>query len=343
MRSKDVHEVATQHSLGAHKVMRTYGIAPNPINYTLCYLYAVGEDRSLIKEIDQNLEEQGTLLPEVAERLFQQYALKLAAPVHDLQNSLEELAEKLLADVGHVAKETRGHQTAMQSVEGKIQAIRSADDVTLVTAQLSEHLQEVVSSGERFGAELANAQSEINQLKSELDAARHDSEHDSLTKLYNRGTFDRAMSDLIKSGCQANSLALLMVDIDHFKRVNDKFGHVAGDKVIQWVAKNLKTALDGLGEIYRYGGEEFVILCKNLTREQVDELAVALRASSVRQQIRIRTTNELVGKVTVSIGVAFYNEKETQEAFVKRADDALYAAKEAGRNCVVFADQKSNK
>ncbi|MFT2718986.1 diguanylate cyclase [Deinococcus sp. A31D244] len=149
-------------------------------------------------------------------------------------------------------------------------------------------------------------------------------ELDALTSLPNRRRFD---ADLMDLGAQD---ALLLIDIDHFKRVNDMFGHQAGDEVLQQVAARLAGVVRPRDTVYRYGGEEFAVILKQVRREQLTAVAERLRVSV--ENLPLSSLNG--GSVTVSVGVACQG---SGVALVQRADSALYVAKHAGRNRVHVA------
>ena len=167
--------------------------------------------------------------------------------------------------------------------------------------------------------------------------------HDALTQLPNRRAFDEfldtAWDDAIE---QRVSLSLLMMDIDHFKSYNDLYGHQAGDYAISEVAAiledNLQRPQDFVG---RYGGEEFVMLLFDSTRDYAITLAEEIRCQILAKNIEHRGSS-VARSVSMSIGVAYIEPALTthsKRGFVQMADEALYAAKEQGRNCVVDAER----
>jgi diguanylate cyclase (GGDEF)-like protein len=154
---------------------------------------------------------------------------------------------------------------------------------------------------------------------------------DSLTGLHNRATFmDRARLELERSGRTGEPLALVMLDIDHFKAVNDGFGHPAGDRVLSGVAQSIQTTIRGIDVAGRYGGEEFVLLLVD-----VDEEAVVVAVERIRKAIAQAVPPKVPCAVTASAGVAIHHgrfEVARVEELVKRADAALYRSKQEGRD-----------
>ena len=156
---------------------------------------------------------------------------------------------------------------------------------------------------------------------------------DPLTSAYNRRYFlSAARKEILRSARYGHSLTLLMVDIDHFKSVNDTYGHDIGDEALKVTVTTLLKALRSEDILGRFGGEEFIVLLP-----ETNAVGAELIAQRIRQgvsEIIINTGQETVS-FTVSIGVSEFQDNETIEALQKRADEALYKAKENGRNCVV--------
>lgn len=170
--------------------------------------------------------------------------------------------------------------------------------------------------------------------------------HDALTRLPNRRAFDTLLASAWdNSRAQLKPVCLLMMDIDHFKNYNDLYGHQAGDKAIREVGailgKSLQRPQDFAG---RYGGEEFVILLFDTTKEYAIQLADRIREQLLRKNIEHRGSS-VAPCVSISIGLAHLDPNQSRRSmkgFLQMADEALYAAKELGRNCVVDADRTSH-
>ncbi|MBI5290897.1 MAG: GGDEF domain-containing protein [Chloroflexi bacterium] len=155
---------------------------------------------------------------------------------------------------------------------------------------------------------------------------------DALTGLYVRGNFDNDLEALVGVANSALSpLALAMIDIDSFKKVNDQHGHPAGDSVLKEMAQEVKDAIANKANAYRYGGEEMAVVLPNFTREEAITTSERIRQAIEKKRVDIGS-NKIC--VTVSIGVGFYVLGESVNQLVKRADAALYQAKTAGKNRV---------
>jgi len=166
-------------------------------------------------------------------------------------------------------------------------------------------------------------------LSSDLELFKKKSRVDGLTRILNRDTFMGLLQDAMHKSClSASPLSLLMIDVDHFKQINDTYGHITGDGVLQELSKLLQDTLRHDDIVARYGGEEFTLLVPGS-----DAKAAYSIAEKLRKRIAAHKPDHLPA-ITVSIGCSTYLPGENAEAFIDRADKALYSAKKRGRNAV---------
>lgn len=174
-----------------------------------------------------------------------------------------------------------------------------------------------------------------------MDILESDNITDPLTKIYNRRYLDRRLEEEVgRAKRYALDLSVLMLDIDHFKRVNDTFGHQAGDVALCALSTLLKASLRDLDVVTRYGGEEFLVICTNTPLEGAALVAERLRHKAELHQIEIPASSgaSQTIQVSISIGVAGLSAGvDSKEKLVQAADQALYQAKEEGRNRVIVA------
>ena len=156
---------------------------------------------------------------------------------------------------------------------------------------------------------------------------------DGLTGLYNIRYFKMLLqTDLMLAGVDRNKkLAIVMSDVDHFKKFNDTYGHQVGDLVLKGVANVLKGSVRSYDIVARYGGEEMIILLRGSSLDDAMTIAEKVR-KNVEHCIVKDPANTY--KVTISLGVSFFQQGDTVDSIIKRADDGLYKAKTSGRNCV---------
>jgi len=177
-----------------------------------------------------------------------------------------------------------------------------------------------------FGYFFSNSVLEQHQMLSELATK------DALTGIGNRRALDQKLIELVANQARKfSTMSLILIDLDHFKQVNDDYGHLVGDQILIRVSEIVTSRIRATDALYRFGGEEFVIVPLELDLELARALA---------EQLRILVENyDLVTKkaVTISLGVAQYNKGESSESWLNRADEALYRAKKNGRNRVCVA------
>jgi diguanylate cyclase len=156
---------------------------------------------------------------------------------------------------------------------------------------------------------------------------------DSLTQVFNRNAFSRLLEQTLAS--QHDGVALVILDIDHFKQFNDQYGHPLGDRVLQHVGQLLRETLPARGIAARYGGEEFCIILRDcFDVETAHAFADQLRLKIQSLRIKVRSTDQVLDTITASFGYALARNDDTMESLLTRADDALYQAKRDGRNQV---------
>lgn len=173
----------------------------------------------------------------------------------------------------------------------------------------------------------------IEQLLKEKELLEDKMNRDHLTQVYNRKKMQEDLEHFVTQN-NSNLLCGIFIDADRFKGINDNFGHDAGDRTLQYLANKLQNHANYLnGEVYRYGGEEFVILCF-LPKEQIVKKVEDLRVDIKSQRVYHRNKDI---SLTVSIGVAFYDDFKNKEVLLQKADEAVYKAKDRGRDTVVYA------
>ncbi len=179
---------------------------------------------------------------------------------------------------------------------------------------------------------------ELSEMHNRISELEKLSSTDRLTGAWNRVHFDKTLAiELSRSVRYRQPLALIFFDIDHFKRVNDTYGHAVGDEVLRELVKIVSMNIRTSDTLFRWGGEEFVVLAPSTSHHDAAKLAETLRSKVEQCPI------ETAGNITISLGVAEYVAGEGEQAYFQRADTALYAAKNGGRNRVVSDPKGSSE
>jgi diguanylate cyclase len=316
------------------------GLPADPRSYELWYVYATGKNQKLRGEIDAALHGAGTLTESDIDRFYAQYI----SPTRNA-GDFDRVANKLNDEVGQVVKMINAAVSSVERYDEQLNERTAAASNATNEADLRRVIEDLISATFSMERENSSLKEQLEasrirseKLKHEIEAVRIESLTDALTQVGNRQLFDDTLTREIARASQSNApLTLLMVDIDHFKRINDDFGHQMGDDVLRLVAARLKSSVRD-GEIARYGGEEFAVILYNKSIQIGRLMAERIRAAIESVEMRVRSTGASIGRVTVSVGVAELKPGVTSAEIIRSADEALYAAKRKGRNCVVLAD-----
>ncbi|MET1078842.1 MAG: GGDEF domain-containing protein [Pseudomonas sp.] len=314
-------------------LMVRHDIPPNPLHYALWYTYSKGSEPELNRRLDQTLKNFESFPPETASRLFRDFIIR--GELEEARSGQQQVIE-LVDDIeGGVARSVLGSQTYQSSLTLGLAALHEplTDNLPSVLHDLQQSTQHMQEQQEQFLYRLRAAQSEIQQLRSQLERAQLAATLDSLTQVFNRHAFNK----LLEQALAANQpgLALVMLDIDHFKQFNDQYGHPLGDRVLQHVAQLMRELLPARAMAARYGGEEFCFILRDcFTLEQAHAFAEQLRLKIQALRIKIRRTDQMLDSITASFGLALAQGGDSPESLITRADDALYQAKHNGRNQV---------
>ena len=280
---------------------------------------------------------------------------------HEFEAYLQQLNERLEAFQSNLQAASEGHADnssaarAMdtqirEQVDGLQTSVQEAADLDDLKQVLENHLegllgtmdqhqkqrdareQEVATRLKSLSERVAHMEQEAQGFREHLEVQRQKALIDPLTGLPNRAAWSERLEHEIKQWQQhGNTLSLAMLDLDHFKRINDNYGHLAGDKVLKIIATVLRKRLRGSDFIARFGGEEFVLLMPATPPAVGAKLLETLRAAIEACPFHFK--GERV-TITISMGLATFRAGEHSDLVLKRADQALYRAKNAGRNRV---------
>jgi len=346
-------------------LMAKHSAPMNPISFAVWYEYVSGVNPRLKTAMDKALAENAVLDGETIEALYRRFIVVLnedvmaqlplelqrlmtdasqsvattEQEVEHYSHTLQQFSEKLSSEV---APANSGAENVAGFLSARIQNIFNAPQATSDSpvAQMLQQTQQLKQSTSSLVDRLLDNCKEIEVLRAEVMRVRQDSLEDSLTGLANRRGFDEALASLLSErNSEPFSLCLVMADIDHFKKINDTYGHPFGDKVIQAVAELIKRNVSDEDVPARYGGEEFAVLLPKTSPEGALALAEAVRGAVASCRIRRGDSNEQIGNFTISLGVARYIQGESTTDFLNRADKALYTSKSQGRNQVTVYSQ----
>ncbi len=308
----------------------------HPVSYALWYEHVAGINPPLSKVLEERLESSRPLDEEEVYRL---HARHIAARDVELLQGLHQRLNQLLEETAKTV-EMAGTNSAQfgEDLSAKRVQLRSVASIESVRSVVDEMIREtarmqraVLEASDKLEARAR----EVQWLTEQLERAQTEALQDPLTGLLNRRGFERTI--LEQDGTDLSGAALLVADLDHFKRINDVHGHLLGDRVLQAIARTFQQNVKSSGILARLGGEEFAILLPNTSLGDARALAESLRFAVSMCKIHGRDGRTFVGMVTISLGVAAASAGESLEQLIHRADAAMYQAKGAGRNRVLIA------
>ncbi|PKQ06637.1 MAG: GGDEF domain-containing protein [Alphaproteobacteria bacterium HGW-Alphaproteobacteria-11] len=331
-------EFAAEWSAQALRHMAENGIPPCPENYAVWFRYASGRTPELNKEIDARLARQEPVNMDATAELRERFMDdgKLTDVTLNTGVKLNTEVDRILK----IIEETAGNSSTFgQSVRDASEALTNQstpNDVAHAVEAIIAASRKMEERSAELEETLHATKSELNEMQQNLEKAHGEARTDGLTGINNRKAFDEALvREMAAAGADGNPLCLVIGDIDHFKKFNDTFGHRTGDQVLKLVANCLKTGATPQHFVARYGGEEFAVIMPATEIELAESVANKIRETVQARELVKRSTGESLGRVTMSMGISLYRPGETGAGLIERADGCLYAAKHAGRNCVI--------
>jgi len=317
-------------------MMDTRKLISNPVNFTLCYEYISGRNPELIIDFDHSINSDEYDKEAACVALFKKHIWDEDKRITNrLRTELSNLITETSNNVGQAHSDVSISAKKLAAHSKNINKNTAIEDMRFILTDVVKETKQVAENGNSLKVMLDHTKNEVEQLRQELEQTKWEATTDPLTGLRNRRAFEKAMQDNIKMvETNDTQLCLVMVDIDHFKRVNDTYGHLFGDRVLKSVASLLMANIKGKDTIARFGGEEFAIMLPDTQLEFAEIVAENLRKAVERARIRKTNTGELLDKLTVSLGITHFHSGEATDEFIDRADKALYLSKENGRNRV---------
>ena len=321
----------------AFDLLKRSGIPPYPQFYELLYTYATGVNPTLNNRINAIFRNGDSPSTNLAETLYNEFLKS------DVNDRMSNVSERMHARIEAVYEAIDSAMTTANAYSGSLQSASGDLEREITPIAMRDLAERLLSETRRMQdtnraleQKLEASRDDIASLQRDLDDVRRESLLDPLTKIANRKSFDEGMDEAIAEASANDApLCLMIIDIDHFKNFNDTYGHQTGDQVLRLVAMTLKSNIKGKDLAARYGGEEFVAILPSTDMEGAVIVAENIRRAIQAKELLKRSTNEKLGRITASFGVAAYRPGDTPAMLIERADRCLYAAKHAGRNRVV--------
>ena len=312
-------------------------IPPYPQFYELLYTYAAGVNPTLNARIN-TIFRDGSASADLAERLYNEF-LRAQDANERISNVSERMSQRI--DAVHEVIDTAltsaaSYSGTLEQARSQLEAEIEPQALKLMASQLLAETRRMQDANQQLEQKLGASRDDIAQLQRDLDDVRREAMLDPLTKIFNRKYLDDGLAKACaRAEAGGEPLSLLLLDIDNFKSFNDNWGHQTGDQVLRLVAMTLKSNIKGRDIAARYGGEEFAAILPATDLEGAVIVADNIRKAIRAKELLKRSTNEKLGRITASFGVAAFRKGDTPSALVERTDRCLYAAKHAGRDKVM--------
>lgn len=328
------------HAHSAMASMLRLSLKPLPRNYQIWFDYHAG-DNTLLRRVIDTLISNGQCLDEEQMKLLHM-RFGAAQPetdaLRETSGRLQDILRQVAGLIGEAEEDASRRGSSLRALSGEL---ASAGPEALAEAMI-RLIAEVTEMSE-YSADIARrldaSAQRVAALERRLESVLREAHTDALTGLSNRRAFDAALQGM--AGAAMNSgmpLAILLLDIDRFKAINDTWGHPVGDAVLCRIAITIRDNLGEEGLAARFGGEEFAVILGGTPLPEAMAVAERLRVAVAAQNYSIRTTGHSLGQITVSAGAAVFKAGEALASLLARADAALYRAKQAGRNRVEASD-----
>lgn len=337
MAEEDDHKRTIQYGESAISYIKKNTLPAYPRSYELWYTYSAGYNQGLNRAVNETIKEHGRVSTDEMLALYGRFLspTRLGDRLDEVGSKVSREVEELVDTLKLSADATSDYGIALEQAGEKIKAVTDPEKLKVYVTHLVKSTQNAVASNRKLESQLLESKKHIENLQSSLEAIRYESLTDELTTLNNRKHFENSLERVIDQTKESGrGFALLMTDIDHFKKFNDTYGHQTGDQVLRLVALAVKQNVKTQDIPCRYGGEEFAIILPHTSLDDALDLGERIRTAVMSKELVKRSTGENLGRVTISVGVATFQMMDNGHSIVSRADEALYAAKNAGRNQV---------
>lgn len=285
----------------------------------------------MYEELIENIDSQEEATKEQVVTYLQEAAISISSIDDSSINSIEHAKQAFTNAYKEIAQKSISSYKDTSEVFEELatihqKTIQECSDSHINLPSITEKFNDIQA---QMTAEVERANSIITNLSVQVKELERNSNIDSLTKVFNRRALSSYLDSICSKGDIPYELHLLILDIDDFKLVNDTHGHVAGDKILIFIANILRKTLRDGDKVFRYGGEEFVIVLNRITPEACRRITQRL--------LSLISSNQLIYKgkslnVTMSVGATKYHVGDTPDDIISRADKALYVSKQNGKN-----------
>ncbi|MBE0493671.1 MAG: diguanylate cyclase [Thiomicrospira sp.] len=330
-RYTDDIQTAKQTTTQVLQRLNELNVPSTPVHFTLLYEMVSQTDPEFAEEL-ANLIRQHDYTDESVRPLFREL-LKRIINQHLPTDEVSQLINEVLGHLESWSTESAKHQQGLTDNIACLEASQSYDEIMhCLNQNILPPIRKISENTLSLQQQMIDSTQIIKKLKRELEHVTTLAKTDSLTGIPNRRGFDELCEEHIKlAQKEGSTLCMVLLDLDHFKKINDTYGHLVGDSVLRYIARTLHAETKGQDAIARLGGEEFVILLSDISYQNAHNVSEKIR-KRIATKVLIVKGHNMPLQFTSSFGVALYRAGESADQLFERADRALYLAKQNGRN-----------
>jgi diguanylate cyclase len=313
-------------------------IPTSPANYEIWTTHVAGAKPDLSREIEARLQRGEAFTDETNEELFERFFANTRLSIQMLETSetiareLDDTVSSLRGAGGQAGSYAKVLQEAASRFEGGV----DSTEFRTIVEHLAVTTHEMVESNLKLAERIEAQSRQVEELQTALQSVKVEALTDGLTGLANRRMFDetlrRRMTDAAADG---SDLCVLMFDIDQFKRINEAWGHALGDQVLRYIASVMRAHAQGDVLAARFGGEEFALIMPRTNVNLAEALAARISRAVKSKRLSLKSTGDVIGEITVSIGIARFRDADQSGDLAARAEACMLAAKHGGRDRIV--------
>jgi len=326
---------AFEHFRLAISLLSKYEIPPSPMNFRMGYDYVAGKSEELKAALNEIVAQPDDLSTESLWAMYRQFFVQDDKAMEKMRQELRRIIVNVQGEFERSGGNLSGYAKTLNRFADILDTSTPPETISTEVQKVIDDTRSMEQFQHRLESNMSGIMTEIGLLRKELEQVKEESMTDSLTGILNRKAFDAALEHIVLSARgQKKPFCVLLADIDHFKQFNDTYGHLVGDKVLRFVASTLKRCLKGNDIATRYGGEEFAVILPQTTLAGAGSISEQIRKAVSSGVLKDKSNGQGFGRVTISIGFAQFRMNELPNELIRRADRALYLAKERGRNRV---------
>jgi len=316
-------------------VCTTHDIPPTPPNYEIWTGYVVGSPPELCREIDTRLTAGEAFTDETNEELFERFFANTRLSIQMLEASgmIARELDGAVSNLRGAGSQAGSYASLLKSTAARFDGGVDSTEFRAMVQQLAVSTHEMAEQNLKLVEQIEASSRQVEELQAALQAVKVEALTDGLTGLANRRMFDDTLQRRIDDALESKSeLCVALFEIDNFRRITDNWGHSLGDQVLRYIASTLRAHAQGDVMAARIATEEFALIMPRTNVNLGEALAERIARAIKSKRLSVKSTGDVIGEITLSIGVARFQTGETMGVMLERASACLDAARAQGRD-----------